>query len=587
MWACTLVTHRTRRRPSPSHTWARPLSAGQPVELGRAPPADRHPRVRPTVGATARDDRRVTSSPVPQPTPAPPLPTPMSKKTIVGVGAAILAITAAAVTLLWWAGTAGLDGDQLVTARMTALRNGLGIGLGLTGAFGIYLAWRRQHSTEVGLHQKAKDQADVALAYQLQREAFETTREHQRRVAEDTARDAEARRITDLYTKAVEQLGSDKAPVRLGGLYALERLAQDHQDQRQTIVNVICAYLRMPFSFVDPPGEREEATDLADWKAREAEYNQVTQEAEVRQAAQRLVAAHLIRPAPDDKHSNPTPHTYWSGIEIDLTGASLYNFSLAGCTIHKATFTRTVFMGVTRFRGTTFTTDTSFDSTEFLGPVSFRDAQFHHDANFDDTKFRKICSFKETEFRRESRFYKISNLDRLDFAGATFTATVEFTGGFDGPLRFEACNFDGSAIFSDSFHGMIHFRRTHFRKDASFNRGRFTQDMFFEGVKFEDDVDFSLAHFSSHALFTWSTFSKSPRFHRTMFNIAPHFDSVTAPSLNLRAARLPSDVPDEIAPSRMTSGRKPTTEAGDTAVGEADVALIDSAGDEPSDPPPI
>jgi hypothetical protein len=35
------------------------------------------------------------------------------------------------------------------------------------------------------------------------------------------------RRITDLQTKAAQLLGSDQAAVRLAGLYALERLAQD------------------------------------------------------------------------------------------------------------------------------------------------------------------------------------------------------------------------------------------------------------------------------------------------------------------------------------------------------------------------
>jgi hypothetical protein len=54
--------------------------------------------------------------------------------------------------------------------------------------------------------------------------------------------------VTELYTKAADQLGSDKAPVRLAGLYALERLAQDNPSQRQTIVNVICAYLQMPYT---------------------------------------------------------------------------------------------------------------------------------------------------------------------------------------------------------------------------------------------------------------------------------------------------------------------------------------------------
>jgi hypothetical protein len=61
-----------------------------------------------------------------------------------------------------------------------------------------------------------------------------------------TDRDATERRITELYTKAADQLGSDQAPVRLAGLYALERLAHSTVEHRQTIVDVICAYLRMP-----------------------------------------------------------------------------------------------------------------------------------------------------------------------------------------------------------------------------------------------------------------------------------------------------------------------------------------------------
>ena len=48
---------------------------------------------------------------------------------------------------------------------------------------------------------------------------------HQEIATELTDRDATERRITELYTKAVEQLGSDKAPVRLGGLYALDRVS--------------------------------------------------------------------------------------------------------------------------------------------------------------------------------------------------------------------------------------------------------------------------------------------------------------------------------------------------------------------------
>jgi uncharacterized protein YjbI with pentapeptide repeats len=50
--------------------------------------------------------------------------------------------------------------------------------------------------------------------------------------------------ITDRYTKAIEQLGSDKLDVRLGGIYALERIAADSQRDHPTVVEVLSAFVR-------------------------------------------------------------------------------------------------------------------------------------------------------------------------------------------------------------------------------------------------------------------------------------------------------------------------------------------------------
>jgi hypothetical protein len=50
--------------------------------------------------------------------------------------------------------------------------------------------------------------------------------------------------ITDRYTKAVDQLGSQHLDVRLGGIYALERIARDSPDDRATIEEVLTAYVR-------------------------------------------------------------------------------------------------------------------------------------------------------------------------------------------------------------------------------------------------------------------------------------------------------------------------------------------------------
>ncbi|MBD2019208.1 pentapeptide repeat-containing protein [Leptolyngbya sp. FACHB-36] len=55
---------------------------------------------------------------------------------------------------------------------------------------------------------------------------------------------AESRLITDRFSKAVEQLGSKEIEVRLGAIYALERIARDSSDDHWTIMEVLSAYVR-------------------------------------------------------------------------------------------------------------------------------------------------------------------------------------------------------------------------------------------------------------------------------------------------------------------------------------------------------
>ena len=50
--------------------------------------------------------------------------------------------------------------------------------------------------------------------------------------------------VTDRYTKAIEQLGSDKLDVRIGGIYALERVARDSARDHSTVMEVLTAFIR-------------------------------------------------------------------------------------------------------------------------------------------------------------------------------------------------------------------------------------------------------------------------------------------------------------------------------------------------------
>lgn len=50
--------------------------------------------------------------------------------------------------------------------------------------------------------------------------------------------------LTDLYVKAIEQLGSEKLQIRLGGIYALERIARESPKDHWTIMEVLTAFVR-------------------------------------------------------------------------------------------------------------------------------------------------------------------------------------------------------------------------------------------------------------------------------------------------------------------------------------------------------
>ena len=63
--------------------------------------------------------------------------------------------------------------------------------------------------------------------------------------------------VTERFTRAVDQLGSEHLEVRLGALYALERIARDSTGDRRTIAEVLTAYIRQRTPW--PPTEPTQA----------------------------------------------------------------------------------------------------------------------------------------------------------------------------------------------------------------------------------------------------------------------------------------------------------------------------------------
>ncbi|MGK3208248.1 pentapeptide repeat-containing protein [Amycolatopsis sp. MEPSY49] len=233
-------------------------------------------------------------------------------RTILLWGAGLLVVAALAATLLLTLLGGGRPEDS---ARLDALRTAANIVVGTGGAAALLLAARKQRSAELDLAQKDHD--------------------------------ATERRITEIYGKAADQLGSDKAPVRLAGLYSLERLAGGYPEHRQTIVNVLCAYLRMPCEDDDK------------------------EEAQVRKAAQRILLLHL-RPGTPEQPSEG----FWPDIDLDFSGARLAGLNLTHCSIRSITCYDTTFSELTSFRGTRFRSKADFNKARFQHRADFRGVEF-------------------------------------------------------------------------------------------------------------------------------------------------------------------------------------------------------------------
>ncbi|HEX5407978.1 MAG TPA: pentapeptide repeat-containing protein [Pseudonocardiaceae bacterium] len=388
---------------------------------------------------------------------------------IIGVGLAVVLLIAFGN---------GQHPDQL-----DAIKTAGTIVVGTGGAAALWLTARRQQTSEIALNQKHLDQIAAEQAFAFQQQQAADTRAHLQRVAAATEADAEARRITDLYTKAADQLGSDKAPVRLAGLYALERLAQDNPGQRQTIVNVICAYLRMPYT---PPTDKPTAHRLGARRprhhtpgtssaaaatsrrlpaaaARTDEEQQRRQEREVRLTAQRILTTHL-RPGKNPHH--PVVE-FWPHTGIDLTGATLINFNLVGCHLNIARFDGAQFTGDAGFAGAQFTRNARFNGARFTGNARFDGAQFTGNARFDEAQFTDYAWFDEAQFTGNARF-----------DGAQFTGEARFTGArFTGIALFDGARFTGEARFDD----------------ARFDGGQFIAGAQFDGAQFTAGADFDPA----------------------------------------------------------------------------------------------
>jgi hypothetical protein len=141
--------------------------------------------------------------------------------------------------------------------------------------------------------------------------------------------------ITERFTRAIDQLGSKELEVRIGGIYALERIARDSERDHWTIMEVLTAYVRQhargrDASVEEPKGEFEPTS---------VPFPDLEIQAIMTVIRQRTRSLGNGEPAPLDLHETNLTRANLTGADLtgaDLTGAVLTGAVLTGANLEGA-----------------------------------------------------------------------------------------------------------------------------------------------------------------------------------------------------------------------------------------------------------
>jgi hypothetical protein len=248
------------------------------------------------------------------------------------------------------------------------------------GITGLVLALDPGAGLSEGLRTGGVAGASVVALYALWLNDRRRRTEEARQAVEEERLRLEGDRVTnERFARSIEMLGNEADQVRLGAMHALAGLARATPSYTQTVVDVLCAYLRRPFfhrayegtdhdigrnDFADPTGSRVSAEDAAEDRERQ-----------VRLTAQRVLRELL-----------PPVGSGAPAVALDLTGASLEFLNLRDASIGELIARRAVFHGNTWLAGSAFAGRAMLTGSVFRGRLEVEGARFDHGVSLEEAR---------------------------------------------------------------------------------------------------------------------------------------------------------------------------------------------------------
>ena len=288
-------------------------------------------------------------------------------------------------------------------------------------------------------------------------------REHLRQVRADRR---------ERYTKAVEQLGDEKAPIRMGGVYTLVGLVdewledesiekyEDRLKEGQVIVNNLCAYIRSPFTLASHYNELSE-----DAPSLEGIYKDKKEEFYVDKAildSEADVRLSIIKEI-HDRIQDPDKNTpgAWSDFEYDFSGSTFF---------YPIDLTKSYYKKPVNFSGATYQGGANFSASSYKGWANFSDSSYKGGARFYHSSYKDGANFSRSTYMEKADFSDSIYQDEVYFHSSTYKGEADFTGSiYKSGANFSRSTYNDVADFS----GSIFYQKVYFGADgdnSSFSR---------------------------------------------------------------------------------------------------------------------
>ena len=376
------------------------------------------------------------------------------------------------------------------------------------------------------------------------------------------------------YTKAVEQLGDEKAPIRMGGVYTLVGLVDEWLEEEnlseservkegQVIINNLCAYIRSPFTLAARYDELSEDNPSSDGIYKDnqqkfyADKAEFKAEADVRHSIIKEIHDRLKGPGGKDPGA-------WSDFEYDFSGSiffypvdlttSYYKEPVTfrdstyqgrayfGGSIYRerANFRNSIYQGQADFSGSTYQGWTSFRNSTYQKGVLFGGSTYQDSADFGGSTYQDSADFSQSTYKKQADFSNSTYTSWANFSNSTYTSWADFSNStytswanfsnstYTSWANFSGSTYQGRAGFGGSiYRGSANFSQSTYKKQAIFNSSTYQDRVDFDGSIYRGSANFSQSTYKKQAIFNSSTYQSEAYFNGSIYRGSADFSDTT------------------------------------------------------------